>query len=373
VTGASGGRGVASAVAGGGGGGAVTAGGARPVETPASGPAAEAVIAVPVANVWSAPDAPRDVDGAMTMRSPDPPAWFAALGQRELLDLHGRLETQALMGEPVVVVSERRGWTEVKLPAQPSRKGAGGYPSWVRSEHLRPAVANGSPRARVTSVLAACRTEAGQPVVLSFATSLPIEALPTEAPAGGAAVLLRSPDGSVIEAPAGGAAVLLRSPDGSVIEAPAGGAAVLLRSPDGSVIEPPAESVASVAPTPEAVLRAAWSLLGVAYLWGGCSGFSVDCSGLTHLAHRAAGVLVPRDADDQAAAGSAVPSGQERPGDLVFFARPGEEPHHVAFLSGRGRILHSPGTGRTVQELAVAGTAYEVEMLPGARRYAAPS
>jgi hypothetical protein len=103
---------------------------AEPVSAPA------AVIAVPVADVWSAADAARQVDRYMTAPRPAPAAWMAAMSLEELLGLHGRLGTQALMDEPVVVVSERSGWAEVELPLQPSRKGARGYPGWVRCEHL---------------------------------------------------------------------------------------------------------------------------------------------------------------------------------------------------------------------------------------------
>lgn len=293
--------------------------------------AGAAVVAVPVTNVWSTPDAPREIDRLMTAPSPDPVAWVAAMGREELLGLHGRLETQALMGEPVVVVSERAGWAEVQLPAQPSRKDRHGYPGWVCTDHVRPATYGSGPFVTVSSVLATCRNETGEPIVLSFATSLPAE------------------------------------------EPPAAGMRALLRAPDGSLIEAPADALFSVPASPAGVLRMALGFVGVPYVWGGCSGFGVDCSGLVHLAHRAAGLVVPRDAHDQASAGDPVPAPEAEPGDLLFFAKAGAEPHHVAFSCVGGRMLHSPGSGRAVEEAVLAGSPYLADLTTVARRYAITS
>jgi hypothetical protein len=89
-------------------------------------------------------------------------------------------------------------------------------------------------------------------------------------------------------------------------------------------------------------LEHARSRRGTPYEWGGMSPKGIDCSGLVHMAFRACGGLVPRDADQQEEAGERLSEADLRPGDLITYgSREGAD--HIAFWLGADRILHATG------------------------------
>jgi peptidoglycan DL-endopeptidase CwlO len=92
------------------------------------------------------------------------------------------------------------------------------------------------------------------------------------------------------------------------------------------------------------VLNTADSYRGIKYVWGGNTpreGF--DCSGFTKYVFAKYGIALPRTSREQVHAGTGVAADFRalRPGDLMFFAEPGEAISHVAIYAGNGIIIHS--------------------------------
>ncbi len=101
---------------------------------------------------------------------------------------------------------------------------------------------------------------------------------------------------------------------------------------------------------PASALAFAAAQFGVPYVWGGAGPAGYDCSGLVQAAYRAAGVDLPRVAQDQFEAGPAVAPGQAEPGDLVFFGDSTTTVEHVGLYLGAGRMIDAPYTGTVVRE-----------------------
>ena len=88
--------------------------------------------------------------------------------------------------------------------------------------------------------------------------------------------------------------------------------------------------------------------IGKPYQWGGTGPDAFDCSGLTMMAYRQAGVDIPRTSEEQWAWGPRIQPGHEEPGDLVFFAGSDgtqTNPGHVGLVIGKGKMVEAYATG----------------------------
>ncbi len=96
--------------------------------------------------------------------------------------------------------------------------------------------------------------------------------------------------------------------------------------------------------------------IGRPCLWGAAGPDAYDCSSLTQAAWKAAGVLLPRTAQEQSGAGALVPLADIRPGDLIFFY---DSIDHVGLYTGNGLMIHAPSPGTPIREESIfyAGSA----------------
>ena len=95
----------------------------------------------------------------------------------------------------------------------------------------------------------------------------------------------------------------------------------------------------------------AMGFLGVPYKRGGNSletGF--DCSGFVRAMYQQTiGLVLPRTADQQAAATVEIEKGDLQPGDLVFFNTLRRAFSHVGIYVGDNKFIHSPKPGAEVR------------------------
>ncbi len=225
---------------------------------------------------------------------------------------HGaEMSTQALMGMPLRVVDDGGQWIKVEMPD--------GYTGYIRSNSL----------VRLSDSEMAAWRRADRVAVVS------VDENKVYADTVSGTVVSDVVDGNILQTSGNyGRWTAVMLPDGR------------RGWVDSSVVEP-IGSWASQKPDADSVLRFAARHLGAPYTWGGNSSKGMDCSGLVKMAFFHHGLILRRDAYQQAEWGAVVSPDSLRPGDLVFYGdRKSGHIDHVAIYVGDDRVIESAGLVR---------------------------
>jgi len=95
-----------------------------------------------------------------------------------------------------------------------------------------------------------------------------------------------------------------------------------------------------------AVVAYARAQVGKPYCYGGSGPGCFDCSGLTMMAWRQAGVSLPHSSSAQYNVGRRISAGELQPGDLIFYYSPIS---HVSVYIGNGQRISATHTGDYVR------------------------
>ncbi|WP_230499225.1 C40 family peptidase [Sutcliffiella rhizosphaerae] len=297
------------------------------------------IINVPVATIWTSYDSPRSIDQKAVSNPTDIKGWLSSLNYETRLELCNAnlIQSQLLYGQELLMLDEKEEYYHIIALTQSSSKDERGYPGWIPKNQVAEVenwdITNGA-IVIVQNNISTLSSKDGVPITeLSFQTILPF---------------LESKEN----------VVMVKLPNGEVGQ---------LKRGDVTVIDSWNDVTKG---SGEDIVSSGEKFLDLPYLWGGMSGFGMDCSGFSYTMCKANGYIIPRDATDQAKEGKEIAIHSIKPGDLLFFAY--EEGkgkiHHVGIYYGEDKLLHSPKTGRDIEILPMKDTIYEKELCV-ARRY----
>lgn len=248
--------------------------------------------------------------------------------------------SQAIFGVSVGLVEERGDWAKVRTPDD--------YTGWMplaslrRDTEGRPAYATTGKVVEVTSLFANLYREP------SVTEHEPLLTLPFEA---------RLEVAARPEAPADEQThedwLPVRLPDGHI--------AWIQR---GDIVSHPKPLSAQEA------VDLAKRFIGLTYTWGGTSAFGFDCSGFTQMLVRRRGIVMPRDADVQAAWQGVVPIERNKlgAGDLLFFGASPRKITHTGMYIGHGRFIHDTTHGHPGVQIGRLKDPHWAKLLVACRR-----
>ena len=103
--------------------------------------------------------------------------------------------------------------------------------------------------------------------------------------------------------------------------------------------------------------------LGKPYIFGGEGPYGYDCSGLTMMAYRYAGIYIgSHSVNNQwytaASRGQIVSYGDRQPGDLIFWGDGPGDFYHIGIYIGGGMMIAAPTEGDVVKIQSVWGSPY---------------
>ncbi|GAB2623003.1 C40 family peptidase [Nocardioides ginkgobilobae] len=111
-----------------------------------------------------------------------------------------------------------------------------------------------------------------------------------------------------------------------------------------------------------AAIQYAMAQVGKAYVYGAAGPSAFDCSGLTMMAYRAAGISLPHSSSAQYSSGTRIAESALQPGDLVFYYSPIS---HVGIYLGNGMIVDAANPSSGVRVAPLHSMPYVGAVRPG--------
>lgn len=241
--------------------------------------------------------------------------------------------TQTIMGMPLRILDKKGGWSRVLTPE--------GYIAWVTSGSVQ--AMNEKEYNEWTNAL--------KVIVTTHYT------LFRESPTSSSAVISDGVWGNLVR-------VEGRSGSFYRVILPSGKIAYV----NSSDVEYFDKWLESRDPSPENIISTAKQFLGFPYMWGGTSIKAMDCSGFTKTVFYLNGVIITRDASQQAKTGVDVDTAEGfdnlKKGDLIFFGSKATDQRderitHVGIYLGSGEFIHAATSVRINSLLPDAQNYYE--------------